>query len=126
MMEKTISLFVYGLLRPGQSLYHVLEPHVLSKVEDALVRGFGMYASSYPISVKGTPADVIKGTLLVLVNDEALMREVDGIESGYDRKKVVVETAEGEREAWMYVWPGEPWGRPVEDGDFVSWKRRQR
>lgn len=125
-MEKTISMFVYGLLRPGQPLYHVLEPRVLSKTENALVRGFSMYAGSCPIAVRGMPADIIKGTLLVLANDMAMIREVDSIESSYDRERVTVETDEGAREAWMYIWLGEPWGQPVKGGDFVSWRRRQR
>lgn len=125
MTEETISMFVYGLLRPGLSLYHVLEPYVLDVAENAHVRGFRMYAGSYPIAIRGGLSDIIWGALLEVKNDEALIREIDGIESGYNRERVKVETPEGEREVWMYVWPGEPWGEAVEDGDFVSRRRRR-
>ncbi len=125
MKADTEFMFVYGLLRPGQSLYRVLEPYVLETEPAAHVRGFRMYAGSYPIAVAGEPSDTVRGTLLELERDERMIREVDGIESGYRRKRVKVLTPAGEREAWMYVWPGGPWGEAVEDGDFVSWRRRR-
>lgn len=98
------TLFVYGLLRPGFSLHHVVEPFVERTVEGK-TRG-RLYDAGVPAGRFDEDGD-IAGVVLWLDEqrlDEALRildeLEDEGVE--YRRMTVTVETPDGPLEAFAY------------------------
>jgi AIG2-like family len=56
------------------------------------------------LSVIPSSASIVRGALFTMpVEDVPLLDEVEGLGLGYDRRSVVVRTADGEAGAWTYV-----------------------
>jgi gamma-glutamylcyclotransferase (GGCT)/AIG2-like uncharacterized protein YtfP len=109
--EKSIQLFVYGLLMPGQALHRQIASYVRSS-RPGRIRGALVDVGAYPALVAGN--GFVEGVLLVL--DGAALTITDRIEgcvpdrpdSLYVRRQVTVDLDDGNpTTAWVYEF-----GRP--------------
>ncbi len=98
------TLFVYGLLKPGLRLHHVVEPYV-TRSAPATACG-RLYDAGVPAARFDEDGD-IEGFVFWLDDarlDDAL-RVLDDLEdegSEYTRRTVVVRTSDGDLEAFAY------------------------
>ncbi len=101
-------LFVYGSLRDPEVRTMLLGPHpglttcpaVLPGYARQTVPGFG-----YPFVVPADADAQVVGELLLGLTDEDLARldDYEDLDAGlYERVSVLVETADGQRDAWTY------------------------
>lgn len=110
--------FVYGTLKRGQSNYARLLAGYTLREERAWLPVAALYtAGPYPFLVQAAdlvPAGaIVFGELIEVQPDhyQRLLRLLDGLEDYvpgragnlYERIVVTVQTANGEREAWVYV-----------------------
>lgn len=108
------AIFVYGLLKPGQSLHHVVEPYVVAG-EAATVRG-RLYDAGVP-AARFDEDGRIEGVVFRL--DEARLDEalavLDELEDeGTEYRRVVVraECSRGPEQVWSYEYLPDVGGRP--------------
>lgn len=106
------AVFVYGLLKPGFSLHHLVDPFVVRTVPGN-VRG-RLYDAGVP-AARFDESGEIEGVVLWLDDhiDEAL-RLLDDVEDEgeiYRRVPVKVTTTDGPTEAWAYEFIGDLAGR---------------
>ncbi|MFZ5852272.1 MAG: gamma-glutamylcyclotransferase family protein [Actinomycetota bacterium] len=123
-MSHLVPVFVYGTLRPGERLHHLLAADVEGWLPDVAVadhalhfeRSFGVYPVMVP-----APGATTRGDLLV-VRDGWHLRRVVAMEtgSGYTAEVLPVLTGDRPVKALCFVYSGTP-GRPVPGGD---WRRR--
>jgi gamma-glutamylcyclotransferase (GGCT)/AIG2-like uncharacterized protein YtfP len=102
----TNAIFVYGLLKPGLSLHHLVEPFV-TRSADATARG-RLYAAEYPAALFGQDGE-IDGVVLWLDparQDEALKLLDEAEDEGvmYERRTIEVRTDAGPVLAHAYHW----------------------
>jgi gamma-glutamylcyclotransferase (GGCT)/AIG2-like uncharacterized protein YtfP len=102
----TDAIFVYGLLKPGLSLYHLVEPFVVRSAT-AVARG-RLYAAEYPAALFGEEGE-IDGVVLSLDPerlDEALRVLDEAEDEGvmYERRTIDVRTDDGTVPAFAYHW----------------------
>lgn len=98
------AMFVYGLLKPGYSLYHVVEPFIVS-TEAGTVRG-RLYDAGVP-AARFDEDGRIEGFVYTLAQArlEDALRALDDLEDeGTEYRRVVVDvtTAEAKVQAWGY------------------------
>jgi gamma-glutamylcyclotransferase (GGCT)/AIG2-like uncharacterized protein YtfP len=100
------TIFVYGLLKPGLSLHHLIEPYVTRSLEGT-ARG-RLYAAEYP-AARFEDDGEIDGVVMWL--DEARIDEALGLldeaeDEGvvYERRTIAVATPEGTVRAHAYHW----------------------
>ncbi len=102
----TDAIFVYGLLKPGLSLHHLVEPYVVRSAPG--VAHGRLYAAEYPAALFGDDGEVA-GVVLWLDPsrlDEAL-RVLDEVEDEgvmYERRTIEVRTPDGAVSAHAYHW----------------------
>lgn len=133
--HKTLLTFVYGTLRPGLALYHLIEPAVLKFVDDCTTPG-ALYVVNLPYADFNDDAGLVHGTMLVLDRTVELhgvefaqqivtyVRDME-IAAGYEARQVPV-TGPSRRgavqaEAWHYPrirphW----WASRVPSGDYLD------
>jgi gamma-glutamylcyclotransferase (GGCT)/AIG2-like uncharacterized protein YtfP len=116
------AVFVYGTLKRGERNHPLVADHLLRAVP-GYVEGFALYhlppggerPYAYPAMVPGEGR--VFGEVLFL-QEEALplldALEEEGVE--YRRVRVRVRTAEGEVEAWTYLYLEEPQGVLLPEG----------
>jgi gamma-glutamylcyclotransferase (GGCT)/AIG2-like uncharacterized protein YtfP len=104
--HRSIRLFVYGTLMPGQANHHRIEAHVKS-TRPGTIQGVLVDLRAFPALVPGE--GTVHGVLLEI--DEAALAATDWIEgcgtdrehSLYVRKQVAVQLDDGQRvTAWAY------------------------
>ncbi len=98
------AIFVYGLLKPGLSLYHIVSPFV-SRALPATARG-RLYAAEFPAARFDEDGE-IDGFVLWLddgLTQEALRILDEAEDEGvmYDRRVIEVSTSDGPVEAFAY------------------------
>ncbi|MBX0326521.1 gamma-glutamylcyclotransferase [Oscillochloris sp. ZM17-4] len=110
--------FVYGTLKPGEPNYaRFLAGHTVGE-EPASLAGAALYtAGPYPYMVRepglAAPDERVIGALISVADADyaAVMAQLDSLEgyaedgaaNMYERLLVMVETAGGQRPAWLYV-----------------------
>lgn len=112
-------IVVYGLLREGMPLWERYLKGRARFLGRTRVKGYDMYALSYPWAVKGYGEIVVE---IFDVPDE-IFEVVDEIErsAGYERTRVVV-PGFGEAYMWLAHYDIVPENaKRVEHGDFVKW-----
>ena len=105
-MKGTDAIFVYGLLKPGLSLYHLVEPYV-TRSAAGTARG-RLFVAEYPAAVFGADGE-IDGVVLWLDPsrlDEALrvLDEAEDEGGMYERRTIEVSTHEGTVSSHAYHW----------------------
>jgi len=116
-----LDLFVYGTLRPGEALHHLIEDSVLHS------EPFTMYAAElhyhvcneYPVLRTSSALSNVDGDVCTLLATNAV-RDVLAMEvlAGYDARWVVVNG----REVLAFFWPEHlPVGAHIPSGD---WRNR--
>lgn len=102
-------VFVYGLLKPGFTLHHVVAPFVV-RTAPATVRG-RLYDAGVPAARFDEDGE-IDGVLLWLDRVHEALAVLDDVEDeGETYRRVEVTTAEGLR-AWAYEYVASLDGRP--------------
>ena len=109
------AVFVYGLLRPGYSLHHTVEPCVVRSAPGT-ARG-NVYDAQYPGGRFDEDGEV-DGVVLWLDDarlDEALqiLDEVEDEGEMYDRRVISVATADGPVDAFVYHYLLDVEGLPI-------------
>ncbi len=114
-------LAVYGTLRRRGGAHAVLRLMGAKFVGEGWVRGYRLFASRIPFAVKSDDrSDGVRVEVYDVPEDKIPL--LDYYESGYVRRRVVVELDNGDAvEAWMYVWDA-PLTNVVrvEGGDWVE------
>ncbi len=100
------TVFVYGLLKPGLSMHHMVEPYT-QRSAPGTARG-RLYAAEYPAARFDEDGDV-DGVVLWLDEDrlsEILQALDDAEDEGvmYERRTIEVRTDDGPVEAFAYHW----------------------
>jgi gamma-glutamylcyclotransferase (GGCT)/AIG2-like uncharacterized protein YtfP len=114
--------FVYGTLKPGESNYDRLLAGRTAGEQPAILAAAALFdAGPYPYLVLADqgdgavvhPDETVIGVLVDLPQEtyEACMRELDALEefvpgasnNHYERVVVSLQTAEGERQGWVYI-----------------------
>lgn len=126
-------LFVYGTLRTGEPLHHVLRGSLVFK-ERLILKGFAMYddGRGYPLVVEGDKGDCVEGELLFLKDpDGSILERIDRLEGAeekiplksrlYRRERVEVKRG---TYAWLYVYNEPLDARAVMIRDWVTRKRK--
>ena len=131
--EDIESVFVYGILQPGEGMWNYLSRKVISYIPDAYVRGYKLYATGYPWAVPARPANTVWGTLVFFneTDDKQVIHSIDNVEisAGYNRvRRNIWKPNGGTVEAWLYEYNGPIPGQGVNilNGDFLDWKHNQR
>ena len=107
-----LPLFVFGTLRRGHRNHHYLEGHY----DNVITANLTGYARLHELMIARRPGGVVDGELFFLNLEEydstlAGCDELEEIPVGqlvgheYQRKRVTIETANGQFEAWAYVQP---------------------
>lgn len=123
-------IFVYGLLRPTENLFDMVEEQVADIKDGAVLTGHHMYVAGLAQVVPANDEDaIVVGTLLQMKDNAQLpfcMGRLDRIECQYRREQVKV-THEGEEyNAWVYLWnDGPPRGKILADGDYLKHRRAE-
>lgn len=133
--HKTLLTFVYGTLRPGLALYHLIEPAVLDVMENCTTPG-ALYVVNLPYADLNDDTGEIRGTLLLLDRTVELhgvefaqpivtyVRDME-ISAGYEARQVIVTLPSRamvvDAEAWHYPrirphW----WASRVPSGDYLD------
>ena len=111
MESKSLVVFTYGTLKPGEERFYIIEPY-LSSTKNAKLYGVQLWdLGAFPGITKGD--EVVEGTLLEFPEEHAdrILHTLDRIEgyneidpdnSLYIRKEVVVETEEGKVKCFTY------------------------
>ncbi|WP_197440027.1 gamma-glutamylcyclotransferase family protein [Calycomorphotria hydatis] len=111
-MNKRLPLFVFGTLRRGEVNHHYLA----GRYERMIPATLAEYAVVDELMIDRVPGEKVSGELYFLRTDiyDDTMRHCDDLEEippgeikgeWYERREVVVDTAEGEVTAWAYVAP---------------------
>ncbi len=94
-------LFVYGTLKRGQPLHHLLKGARFWG--EAEVRGFRLYdLGPYPALRPGNPQERVQGELYEI--PASLLKTLDRVEDEYERVKTQVFTEKETVEAWVYLY----------------------
>jgi gamma-glutamylcyclotransferase (GGCT)/AIG2-like uncharacterized protein YtfP len=115
--KETVRVFVYGTLRPGQRLYQVIRPHVISTQLDH-IQGDLYFADSgwYPVAVDGE--GTITGLVLRIPKHVlSILDRVEGHPDLFERRTVT--TASG-TECEAYFGNNVGVREKIDSGDFVS------
>lgn len=123
-----IPLFVYGTLRIGGSLHHLIEPHIIKVVDDVFIYG-DLYESSqgiWPVLKVGS-RNKVKGTLVALTLSQDVMASIfeEELLFGYDItwQSIFDDNPEDDKysEALVCTWDSEEFlGHQIEHGDWFS------
>jgi gamma-glutamylaminecyclotransferase len=124
-------LFVYGTLKRGYGLHRVIQDcRFLGEANT--VKPHALLDAGFPVMTPlETGANVVRGEVYE-VTDRALIKRLDGIESAYDRKKILVRFDDGATMR-VHAYIGKPswWGRRISlathwlRGDAFEFKREQ-
>lgn len=139
-IEKSFSepreVFVYGTLMRGHGNNHLLKETNGYSYNLARLNGYALYeVASFP-GIVAEEGEAVKGELYHI--DDQILKALDQLEgegSLYIRKKVMVETDNGDREVYTYVWNNsvlgkrklcfseQPWGKEKlkENGENLIW-----
>ncbi|HVL81796.1 MAG TPA: gamma-glutamylcyclotransferase family protein [Actinomycetota bacterium] len=102
----TDRVFVYGLLRPGSRLHHVVEQFVRAATPASVPGRLYDTGLGYPAALFGHGGR-IEGSVLHLDRPDEALSLLDEVESeGELYRRVVVEatTDDGPTSAWSYEW----------------------
>lgn len=110
--KKTDKFFVYGTLKAGGLFADDFDEYRIS-TKDAKLPGFELFNLGWFPAIQPGKATV-HGELHEYEDPDLVTAMFDRIEgytgnpknSLYDRRRVVVETEDGEEEAWVYVFQG--------------------
>ncbi len=105
-MESPINrIFVYGTLKEGFRLHHIIKPFIVEK-EEAYING-SLYDTPYGYPVVFEGEDKVYGEIYTVKNTEELLKildEVEGVQEGaYIRRVVNAYTPSGIKKAYAYI-----------------------
>ena len=116
-------LFVYGLLRNGQSLHRPpLFRNGCYRFKGVhKIKGFDMFTNGgYPMIKRGN--GTITGEVYMVDDD---MTNLDRIECAYDRETITIDLDGKAVEVEIYIYKYSTVGlTKVEGGDFLKWKKK--
>lgn len=116
------TVFVYGTLRLGATLWHRIHKQVTAVVGDVVVPGT-MYRSPMGYGYPVVNFDEISGEVIgdVITVDSRAMNWIDWMEtsSGYEPRLLTVTLPTGEVTATAYHWPHLDRGERIADGDWT-------
>jgi len=133
-----LPLFLYGTLCHGERNRHLIADAVERSLPGTVRGSLQLRLDDnypYPCLIEGT--DRVGGELVYLTSQRyrVLLQVIDELEeydprsdSGlYLRRRIRVDSAEGQVSAWTYLWNGAlPAGPTMAGGDFQRWSRRSR
>ncbi len=105
------AVFVYGLLKPGQRLHHLIESFA-TRIEPATVEG-RLFDAGVPAARFDT-LGTIEGFVIRLARPDEALRLLDDVEDEgtlYRRVLVRARTGDGEVDAYAYEYLGDLTGR---------------
>lgn len=120
-----IPLFVYGTLRLGGSLHHLISPHILEQVDNVYI--FGSLHSStqglWPVERSGG-GEKVHGSLFALEIDSEVMVSIfkEELLFGYDLAWKQIYDADGNEysKALVCTWESEEFlGEKIHHGDWL-------
>ncbi len=121
---KPVGVFAYGSLKAGEAGAGVAEAAGLVARVPAVAEGLSLFAlpAGYPAAVLGEGR--VFGELLLFADLDRALSALDAYEDAgreYVRRTIWVETEEGRRPAWVYLYPSleavrRAGGTPLQEG----------
>lgn len=115
-------LFVYGSLRPGMPLWHVIRDHVVDRTAATVAGRLHWHEGhEWPLLTEGDR--VVHGDLLQLTPGDAVRRVIvdEELAYGYDARWISVTTAAGTEQAIALVWAhASEVGPEITGGDYTA------
>jgi gamma-glutamylcyclotransferase (GGCT)/AIG2-like uncharacterized protein YtfP len=133
-----MNLFVYGMLRPGGSLFDEVRALLQGRCEAHLEGRLFVMPDGLPVAVEAEPAYPIRGDLLIFPDDDSILEHLDEVEAVgtphalYHRVQRSVVADSGDDLAFVYLCqPSEATrvmsaGEELPEGDYLAWRAEQR